>query len=74
MGNISCSKIGVRKAYASIGPSESQEQIIASAANEAHARTSIHDPKSISERDELDLHKIQSDHEISSNEWPKTSK
>ncbi|KAL1641568.1 hypothetical protein SLS61_010056 [Didymella pomorum] len=53
MGDVTASKRGVRETYASISPSESQEQIIGGAKTEAQITVNVADRKS--ESDDADL-------------------
>ena len=53
MGDVTASKRGVRETYASISPSESQEQIIGGAKTEAQITVNVVDRKS--ESDDVDL-------------------
>ncbi|KAF3031500.1 hypothetical protein E8E12_000456 [Didymella heteroderae] len=57
MGDVTASKRAVRETYASISPSESQEQIIGGAKTEAHVTVNMVSRKS--ESDDLDLHGIK---------------
>lgn len=59
MGDVTGSKTGVRETYASISPSESQEQIIQDARIEAHVTTNQGSRKSASGSDDLDLQGIR---------------
>lgn len=54
MGDVDRLKKDVRETYASISPSEGQEQVIGGAKTEAHVTTSMVGRKSASESDDLD--------------------
>jgi hypothetical protein len=56
MGDVPGSKKGVRETYASISPSESQEQIIGGAKTEVLVTI---DRRRASESDDMDLHGIK---------------
>lgn len=59
MGNVSVSKKGVRETYASISPSESQEQIIGGAKAEVHVTSSMGGLPGVEGHDDLDLQGIK---------------
>ncbi|KAF9697717.1 hypothetical protein EKO04_003971 [Ascochyta lentis] len=61
MGDVKSSKRGVRDTFASISPSESQEEIMGDTKTGEHITTNAGHRKSASESDELDLQGIRVD-------------
>lgn len=64
MGDVRGSKKGVRETYASISPSESQEQIIGGTNMEAHVTATVATRESASGSDDMNAHGIKVTHDV----------